>query len=60
MEEVESPCVGVCKTKDSVCIGCGRTLYEISYWRYMNNVEKKDVLKRIDEDIISSGLRDNA
>lgn len=29
----DSPCTGVCKlNREGVCIGCGRTLDEISQW----------------------------
>lgn len=27
-----SPCVGVCELKDNVCIGCNRTIEEITNW----------------------------
>jgi len=26
---LETPCIGVCKLKDNVCIGCNRTIEEI-------------------------------
>lgn len=32
-EEVASPCVGICRLDAAdLCIGCGRTLGEISQW----------------------------
>jgi predicted Fe-S protein YdhL (DUF1289 family) len=26
---LETPCIGVCKLKDNICIGCKRTIEEI-------------------------------
>jgi hypothetical protein len=41
------PCVGVCKLKGDVCIGCGRTSGEISYWPYFTDSVKKKINKRL-------------
>lgn len=32
MIAVPSPCVQICKLQGDVCVGCGRTLREISEW----------------------------
>jgi len=37
-----SPCIGVCKLKDNVCIGCKRTIEEIkeAYDKLVNKLIK--------------------
>jgi predicted Fe-S protein YdhL (DUF1289 family) len=37
-----SPCIGVCKLKDNVCIGCKRTIEEIkeAYDKLVNKLTK--------------------
>ena len=32
LEALSSPCIGVCKLVDDVCVGCDRTIEEISNW----------------------------
>lgn len=44
---VESPCIGVCAVRNSVCIGCGRTLQEIKSWLNMTDAEKTVILQRL-------------
>ena len=44
---IDSPCVKVCKLKDDVCIGCGRTKDEITRWTKMTDAEREEVMKRI-------------
>tara|TARA_R100000908_G_C3747416_1_gene142482 strand:- start:910 stop:1053 length:144 start_codon:yes stop_codon:yes gene_type:complete len=40
--KIESPCVGVCELKDNVCIGCNRTIEEITNWVPISQ-EKKEL-----------------
>ena len=46
---IDSPCNEICKTdiESGLCIGCGRTQYEISNWLYYSDNEKKKVLKAL-------------
>ncbi|HEY4545654.1 MAG TPA: DUF1289 domain-containing protein [Pedomonas sp.] len=46
---VPSPCVNVCKLDDAGrhCVGCGRTIEEISRWSAMTAEERRDVLARL-------------
>lgn len=44
---VESPCINLCRVRDNVCIGCKRTIQEISKWSKMSDSEKKQVVDRI-------------
>jgi|TARA_R100001509_G_scaffold87718_1_gene49983 predicted Fe-S protein YdhL (DUF1289 family) len=40
--KIESPCIGVCELKDDVCIGCNRTIEEITNWVPISQ-EKKEL-----------------
>lgn len=42
-----SPCTKVCKLKDNICIGCGRTLQEISSWIKLTEQQKQQINARI-------------
>ena len=44
---IESPCNDVCTTdpESGLCIGCGRTVDEISNWLYYSDKQKKKVIK---------------
>lgn len=54
VEEVESPCIGVCKLdRKGVCEGCKRTAQEIKHWWDLSNDEKLRVIRRIKDDNIS-------
>jgi len=54
---VESPCISVCEYDENLdmCIGCFRTLDEISSWRSMTDEEKLKVIERIEQE---KGLED--
>lgn len=42
---VESPCIrSCCLDKEEVCIGCGRTVEEITRWGDANDNEKLKIL----------------
>ncbi|MDZ4335728.1 MAG: DUF1289 domain-containing protein [Pseudomonas sp.] len=42
---VASPCVHVCALDDEdICIGCQRTVAEITRWSLMDNAERREVL----------------
>ncbi|BBO59600.1 DUF1289 domain-containing protein [Mycoavidus sp. B2-EB] len=44
----DSPCIGVCSTLfDEVCMGCGRTAFEVSNWVFFSDEEKRLVWQRI-------------
>ncbi len=44
--DIYSPCIGICKIKESTqrCSGCERTIDEITRWRTMDDEEKLAVL----------------
>ncbi len=45
--KVESPCINVCQIDESnsYCIGCLRTLEEISNWQSYSEKKKKNIIK---------------
>jgi uncharacterized protein len=45
-ETVPSPCVGICcPDENDVCMGCLRTMQEVTLWWDMSNMEKRELLK---------------
>lgn len=55
IDDVPSPCINICKlicNNDETierCIGCDRTIDEITLWRVMDNEAKQAVLDAIVE-----------
>ena len=46
-ENIESPCVKICKLENEVCIGCGRTQDEIREWVIMTNSQREEIMERL-------------
>jgi predicted Fe-S protein YdhL (DUF1289 family) len=45
-KDIKSPCIKVCKYDDDrVCVGCYRTMNEITRWPFMTDQQKTDSLK---------------
>ena len=44
---VESPCVHICKIESDVCVGCKRTLDEITDWYKLTDQQKVLILDKI-------------
>ena len=46
---IESPCVDVCKIdyESGYCIGCNRTIEEITNWSSFNDSHKKKILTKV-------------
>lgn len=42
---ISTPCVGVCRAPDGVCVGCGRTVSEIAAWRRLNEAERVRIMR---------------
>ena len=54
---VASPCVHVCALDDEdVCIGCQRTVAEITRWSLMDNNERRAVLFQCHERAKAKGI----
>lgn len=54
---VPSPCVSICALDhDDVCLGCQRTVKEITDWHALNNDQRRGVLVLCHERAEASGL----
>jgi hypothetical protein len=54
---VASPCVHVCALdEEDVCIGCQRTVAEITRWSLMDNNERRAVLGQCHERAKAKGI----
>jgi predicted Fe-S protein YdhL (DUF1289 family) len=42
-DKTKNPCVSICKVKDDICIGCGRSRDEMKAWKSMKNKERRAV-----------------
>ena len=47
---IESPCISVCRYENEVCVGCGRTVDDITNWYDMTDDKKQAVLNRIEKE----------
>jgi len=46
-EDIESPCVKICKLVERVCIGCGRSQDEIRDWVIMTDEQRQIIMTRL-------------
>ena len=46
-EDIESPCVKICKLEYGVCIGCGRSMEEIKNWKNYSDNKRKKIVKNL-------------
>ena len=46
---IKSPCVNVCKIdyESGYCIGCNRTIEEITNWSVFKDSQKRKILKKV-------------
>lgn len=42
-----SSCIGIYKLTKDICIGCARTIKQISEWKNYNNKEKKKIINNL-------------
>lgn len=42
---IESPCIGICRLKSGICIGCFRTSKEVTKWWDATTDEKKQIVE---------------
>lgn len=42
-DKAKNPCVSICRVKDDICIGCGRSRDEMKAWKGMKNKERRAV-----------------
>lgn len=49
---VTSPCINICRLDDNkICVGCNRTIEEITAWTKYTDKEKLEVLGKINDRI---------
>jgi len=46
---MKTPCIKICKLQDNYCIGCHRTIEEITQWRHLTDDEKEIILIEIEK-----------
>lgn len=57
---IPSPCNNICKLDlNNVCIGCGRTIDEISTWGSASNEQKIAILTRINDQYYRKSSRES-
>jgi predicted Fe-S protein YdhL (DUF1289 family) len=44
-QPIVSPCLNVCKIENNICVGCQRTLEQISNWSKMTDEERKKIMQ---------------
>ena len=49
-DDIQSPCVKICKLEDGMCIGCGRTQDEIRDWVIMTVSQREEIMERLQTD----------
>ena len=42
---IKSPCINVCVLEDKLCLGCGRTLEQISSWSKYTEAERQQIIE---------------
>ena len=52
-DNTESPCVRICKLKDGVCVGCGRTQDQIREWMILTDEERNLIMQRLKNSVPS-------
>jgi predicted Fe-S protein YdhL (DUF1289 family) len=53
---IESPCVNICTldARSGICLGCGRTIDEITRWTAMTVAERAGVMRELPARLSSS------
>ena len=44
-----TPCVGLCRLKDNICQGCGRSIGEIAQWTQLTDQQRQAIVQRLNE-----------
>jgi predicted Fe-S protein YdhL (DUF1289 family) len=57
--EIESPCVKICviHPETRLCLGCGRTIEEISAWSRMTPEARREIMAALPDRIAAAGPR---
>ena len=57
LQHIVSPCQNVCKIENDVCIGCFRTLDEISSWIKLSKEKRAKIIKSLEKEALRSPYR---
>jgi len=44
-QPIVSPCQNVCKIENNICVGCFRTLDEISSWSKLSSLKRNEIME---------------
>ena len=50
MSMIETPCVSICRQENGSCIGCGRTMEEITQWMNYTDEQRRQIMERLEND----------
>jgi hypothetical protein len=48
--KVESPCISICRYENEVCVGCGRTVEEVTEWYNYTDKQKQKIVDRLEKE----------
>jgi uncharacterized protein len=55
---MESPCQKICALDENqVCLGCGRTIDEITEWHLMSDSQRRTIMARLRDELIQIEAR---
>lgn len=49
LNQIKSPCIKICKIQNKKCIGCNRTIEEITQWSYYTDEQRETIINRVNE-----------
>jgi len=49
MSRITSPCTGVCQIADGRCIGCHRTMSQITQWARMDESKRRRIMRDLEQ-----------
>jgi predicted Fe-S protein YdhL (DUF1289 family) len=48
--KVESPCISICRYENEICVGCGRTVEEVTEWYNFTDKQKQKIIDRLEKE----------
>ena len=51
--KVESPCISICRYENEVCVGCGRTVEEVTEWYNYTDKQKQKIIDRLEKETLN-------
>ena len=48
VSSIKTPCINLCKLKDGTCIGCGRSIEQITNWSKYSPETREKIIKELD------------